>query len=186
MPTTDLRGHRVPTGTDFATRETLLELSKSINAIKTVATLGEADLYKTDLTDAGLAPSPTQPAFVWRSDAQQIHANIGGDWLSLTDPNTIIIGGQSYSPTSGRVGPFNAATWTASGSGYYTTVSPSMPFTPPPGWAFIFTFYSEGSGQSMWVGRASGSATSSPAVNLWKFASTASTNIYLVWQLVRI
>lgn len=74
MATSDVHGHRVPTGSDFAARKSLTDLSLSImGGPKSVGSLAAANQYVTDVTAAlsaaGLPPiSADNPVYVSRSD----------------------------------------------------------------------------------------------------------------------
>ncbi len=63
MSTTDARGHTVPSGTDQAARQALLDLSLSIPSVRTVASVTAATQHVASLVSAGLTPSPDSP--VW-------------------------------------------------------------------------------------------------------------------------
>lgn len=77
---TDARGHTVPTGSDFAQRKSLTDLSLSIPSIKSVASEAAATLYLATLSDAGITPSVANPVWVWRSDLTRLLINDGSAW----------------------------------------------------------------------------------------------------------
>lgn len=77
---TDARGHTVPTGSDFAQRKSLTDLSLSIPSIKSVASEAAATLYLATLSDAGITPSVANPVWVWRSDLMRLLINDGSAW----------------------------------------------------------------------------------------------------------
>ena len=83
MPTTDARGHKVPTGTDQARRQSLLDLSLSIPSIRTAKTQTEATQYVSALAASGVAVSPESPAFVNRTDLGVIMSWDGTSWLPV-------------------------------------------------------------------------------------------------------
>ncbi len=109
---TDVAGHTVPSGSDYAARKSLLDLSLTIpgTGIKTCASEAAANLYITNLkaalSTAGLpAISADNPAYVGRAD-------LGG---VLYRHN-----GTGWTPVPGYVGPWTpvtmAAGWTVSSS----------------------------------------------------------------------
>lgn len=64
MPTTDIRGHKVPLATDLASRQSLLDLSLSIGDIKTVTSQTAAQTYVNSLKSAGVSISADSPVYV--------------------------------------------------------------------------------------------------------------------------
>lgn len=92
MATSDVHGHRVPTGSDFAARKSLTDLSLSImGGPKSVSSLSAANLYVADVTSAlsvaGLPPiSADNPVYVSRKDlGGTIYMNDGSWWIPLGD-----------------------------------------------------------------------------------------------------
>lgn len=83
MPTTDARGHTVPTGSDQARRQSLLDLSLSIPSVRTAKTSAEAAQYVAALAAAGVVVSPEAPAFVNRTDLGVIMSWDGTSWLPV-------------------------------------------------------------------------------------------------------
>lgn len=88
---TDVAGHTVPSGSDYAARKSLLDLSLTVpgTGIKTCASEAAANLYISDLTAAlsaaGLPPiSAANPAYVARADT-------GGElWMHNGTRRTLI------------------------------------------------------------------------------------------------
>lgn len=60
----DARGHRVPSGTDLASRQSLLDLSLSIGDIKTVSSQSAAQTYVNGLKSAGVTASADNCIYV--------------------------------------------------------------------------------------------------------------------------
>ena len=85
---TDARGHTVPTGSDFAQRKSLTDLSLSIPSIKSVASEAAATLYLATLSDAGITPSVANPVWAWRSDTQALMRHDGTAWEWVTPRDT--------------------------------------------------------------------------------------------------
>ena len=91
MATSDVHGHRVPTGSDFAARKSLTDLSLSImGGPKSVGSLSAANLYVADVTAAlaaaGLPPiSADNALYVWRSDLGVIMRYDGSAWTEIVD-----------------------------------------------------------------------------------------------------
>ena len=81
---TDARGHTVPTGSDFAQRKSLTDLSLSIPSIKSVASKAAATLYLATLSDAGITPSVANPVWAWRSDTQALMRHDGAAWTRIS------------------------------------------------------------------------------------------------------
>ena len=94
MATSDVHGHRVPTGSDFAARKSLTDLSLSImGGPKSVGSLAAATLYVADVTAAlsaaGLPPiSADNGLYVWRSDTQALMRHDGAAWEWVTPRDT--------------------------------------------------------------------------------------------------
>lgn len=89
---TDVAGHTVPGGSDYAARKSLLDLSLTIpgTGIKTCASEAAANLYVTNLkaalSTAGLpAISADNPVYVRRSDRGLLMVSDGSSWRSLSD-----------------------------------------------------------------------------------------------------
>lgn len=64
MPLTDARGHTVPTATDLASRQALLDLSLSIGDIRTCSSMSQATSYVSSLAAAGVRASADRPVYV--------------------------------------------------------------------------------------------------------------------------
>ena len=104
---TDARGHTVPTGSDFAQRKSLTDLSLSIGDIKTCASEAAANLYVADVTAAlsaaGLPPiSAENPVYVSRSDlGGAFYRHDGSAWMALGDVDVSagIVGTGSWTVT---------------------------------------------------------------------------------------
>lgn len=80
MTIRDARGHTVPTGSDAARRQSLLDLSLSIPSIRSVASESEASQYVAQLRAAGITASDRDPAFVWRRDLGVLQVWNGTVW----------------------------------------------------------------------------------------------------------
>lgn len=80
MTIRDARGHTVPTGSDAARRQSILDLSMSIPSIRSVASESEASQYVAQLRAAGITPSDRDPAFVWRRDLGVLQVWNGTAW----------------------------------------------------------------------------------------------------------
>lgn len=80
MTIRDARGHTVPTGSDAARRQSLLDLSMSIPSIRSVASESEASQYVAQLRAAGITASDRDPAFVWRRDLGVLQVWNGTVW----------------------------------------------------------------------------------------------------------
>ena len=90
MSTADARGHRVPSGTDQASRQALLDLSLSIPSIKTVASQAARDLHVQALAAVGAGASPESPVFVYRTDIGVIQAWNGTSWRTVEPPRETV------------------------------------------------------------------------------------------------
>ena len=80
MSTTDARGHKVPEGTDPASRQSLLDLSLSIPSIVAVTSQTAAARYVAALAAAGVPVSEEHPVYVWRSDISAMLVWDGVKW----------------------------------------------------------------------------------------------------------
>ena len=80
MSYTDQRGHRVPSPTDPAQRQDLLDLSLSIPSYKACASETAAAQYVAALAGVGLTASPSQPVYVWRTDLNAVRVWDGRRW----------------------------------------------------------------------------------------------------------
>lgn len=80
MSYTDQRGHRVPSPTDPAQRQDLLDLSLSIPSYKACASETAAAQYVAALAGVGLTASPAQPVYVWRTDLNAVRVWDGRRW----------------------------------------------------------------------------------------------------------
>lgn len=76
----DQRGHKVPSPTDPARRQDLLDLSLSIPSYKACASETAASQYVAALAGVGLTASPAQPVYVWRTDLNAIRVWDGRRW----------------------------------------------------------------------------------------------------------
>ena len=90
---TDARGHTVPTGSDFAQRKSLTDLSLSIGDIETCSSEAAADLYVSTITSAlsaaGLPPiSAGNGLYVWRRDLRVLTRFDGAAWTDVTPRDT--------------------------------------------------------------------------------------------------
>lgn len=79
---TDARGHTIPTGSDFAARKSLTDLSLSIPSIYAAASQSAADLYRTTLPTP---PTVARPCYVWRSDWGVLTIYDGSRWMEVGD-----------------------------------------------------------------------------------------------------
>lgn len=113
MPTTNARGHVIPSASDTSvSRATIFqEFGESIRDIVPVANTTARSTLVSTLTTAGEAPSSTKPLFVYRHDAPGMHRiewTIDGTvWVPFT-------GVMSFASTAAR------DTWTTSNSAYLT------------------------------------------------------------------
>ncbi|MDO4243812.1 MAG: hypothetical protein Q4C85_08675 [Actinomyces sp.] len=85
MTITDARGHRVPEGTDQASRQSLLDLSLSIPSVATAGSLNAANQLVRALTDAGIPPSPSSVLTVRRTDIGATAHWDGSAWAYAPD-----------------------------------------------------------------------------------------------------
>lgn len=76
----DQRGHKVPSPTDPARRQDLLDLSLSIPSYKACASETAASQYVAALAGVGLTASPSQPVYVWRTDLDAVRVWDGRRW----------------------------------------------------------------------------------------------------------
>lgn len=76
----DQRGHKVPSPTDPARRQDLLDLSLSIPSYKACASETAASQYVAALAGVGLTASPAQPVYVWRTDLNAVRVWDGHRW----------------------------------------------------------------------------------------------------------
>lgn len=76
----DQRGHKVPSPTDPARRQDLLDLSLSIPSYKACASETAAAQYVAVLAGVGLTASPAQPVYVWRTDLNAVRVWDGRRW----------------------------------------------------------------------------------------------------------
>lgn len=89
MPTTNARGHVIPTGTEASfNRNTIFSsFGNSIRDIVPVANTTARTSLVTALTNAGQGPSATRPLVVYRNDAPGLHRHEyttdGTVWLPL-------------------------------------------------------------------------------------------------------
>lgn len=79
---TDARGHTIPTGSDFAARKSLTDLSLSIPSIYSAASQSAADLYRASLPTP---PTVAAPCYVWRSDWGVLTIHDGSRWMEVGD-----------------------------------------------------------------------------------------------------
>lgn len=100
MSTTDARGHKIPEGTDPASRQSLLDLSLSIPSVATAGSLSAANEHVARLRQAGITATADAPVIVWRSDVNVLTAWDGKNWIinrgiKVTAPyNTLPVGRQ--------------------------------------------------------------------------------------------
>lgn len=123
MSTADARGHRIPSGTDQASRQALLDLSLSIPSIKAVASQAAGDLHVQALAAVGVNASPESPVFTYRTDIGVIQAWNGSSWRTvepprLTDSPTMSSGWSNSKLTMSRAGGIVTLTGTAARTGY--------------------------------------------------------------------
>ena len=78
MPSIDVRGHQVPNGSEPASRQSILEFSRSVPSVKACASEAAAIQHVAALKAAGVKISEVYPVFVWRTD---IHALLVWDGL---------------------------------------------------------------------------------------------------------
>lgn len=87
---TDARGHKIPSGADFASRKSLTDLSLSIPSIKTCTSEAMENLHLSDLAAAGITPSAALPVYTRRTDLQGagsggvIRMHDGTGWRDIT------------------------------------------------------------------------------------------------------
>ena len=81
---TDARGHTVPTGSDFAQRKSITDLSLSVPSIKSCASLSAATLHLTDLANKSIKPSVAAPVYVYRSDLNALMVHDGATWTRIS------------------------------------------------------------------------------------------------------
>lgn len=101
---TDARGHTVPTGSDFAARKSLTDLSLSISDIPARASAAAMGLLISDLAGAGVAPSASRPVYCYRSDVGTLYATTDGSTWTQVTPGVCNAGSvspvSSWSPSS--------------------------------------------------------------------------------------
>ena len=158
MATSDVHGHRVPTGSDFAARKSLTDLSLSImGGPKSVGSLAAANLYVTDVTAAlsaaGLSPiSADNPVYVSRADlGGALYRHNGATWLPVLgyDSGWVDIWTSGSEFVRARVTDrtlWVRASKTATGSGW--TCPNLLPAEMRPTWTsnYVYALITEGSG----------------------------------------
>ena len=72
MPSIDVRGHLVPNGSEPASRQSLLELSRSVPSVKACASEAAAIQHVNALKTAGVKITEDSPVFVWRTDIKAL------------------------------------------------------------------------------------------------------------------
>lgn len=80
MSTLDARKHRVPEGTDPASRQSLLDLSLSIPSVATAGSLTEANQHVQALARSGITATQPAPIHVWRYDLGSLTVWDGSAW----------------------------------------------------------------------------------------------------------
>lgn len=80
MPSKDIRGHKVPSGTDPAARQSILDLSLSVPSVKTCASEAAANQHVSALAAAGVRATASEPVYVWRSDLSSMLVWDGRKW----------------------------------------------------------------------------------------------------------
>lgn len=101
------------------------------------------------------------------------------------DPNTVVVGGESYR-RSGVISR-SVATTTSSPPGYIGNTTLTMPFTPPAGWFFHVVYMNTQSnvGYTAWLGYVTGAATASVTCRIiGNISGTA--NGFFLWELRRL
>lgn len=142
---TDARGHTVPTGSDFAARKSLTDLSLSISDIPARASSAAMGLLISDLAGAGITPSASEPIYCYRTDLAALLATADGStWTQLTPgvcdlAGTRVPGVSSWSASSlnlFRLGPivFCEGIIKTSGTISAGTATNSSILVVPTGW----------------------------------------------------
>lgn len=80
MPSFDVRGHLVPNGSEPASRQSLLDFSRSIPSLKACASSAAATQYVNSLKAAGVKATDANPVFVWRTDLKALLVWDGLNW----------------------------------------------------------------------------------------------------------
>lgn len=157
MATSDVHGHRVPTGSDFAARKSLTDLSLSImGGPKSVGSLAAANQYVTDVTAAlsaaGLPPiSANNPVYVSRTDLQALQVHDGSSWRPVLGRDTGWVDVWTSGAESVRARVIDRTLWvrafkTATGSGW--TCPNLLPAGMRINWAsdYVYALITDGSG----------------------------------------
>lgn len=113
MPTTNKRGHVIPTGAETSVnRATIFETyGNSIRDVVPVASVTARTQLVSDLSGVGQAPSATKPLYVWRADAPGLHR------IEATSDGTVWVpasGVLQFASTGAR------DTWTTANGGLLT------------------------------------------------------------------
>lgn len=80
MPSIDVRGHLVPNGSEPASRQSLLDFSRSVPSVKACASEAEAVQHINALKAAGVKITEDNPVFVWRTDIKALLVWDGLHW----------------------------------------------------------------------------------------------------------
>lgn len=138
MSTTDVRGHKVPEGTDPAARQSLLDLSLSIPSIIAVTSQTAAARYVAALAAAGVPVSEEHPAYVWRSDISAMLVWDGTKWagtggLTIETQQVGDTGLPYAAPAPNEImliktGRLSSSTTNQFGNGYLPAVKFQAPF----------------------------------------------------------
>ena len=84
MPSIDVRGHLVPNGSEPASRQSLLELSRSVPSVKACASEAAAIQHVNALKTAGVKITEDSPVFVWRTDIKALLVWDGLRWAGTS------------------------------------------------------------------------------------------------------
>ncbi len=148
---TDARGHTVPTGSDFAARKSITDLSLSIPSIYSAASQSAADLYRTSLPTP---PTVAAPCYVWRSDLSGIQVHDGSGWAPVLGRDTGWVTVYDVSATATvRARTLDRTLWVRAvvqgiSSGW--TCPNKLPVEMRPQWAgsYVYVLIAEGSGSN--------------------------------------
>lgn len=146
---------------------------------ETVPTFLAADTAALAALKTKHSPSPIKPVRAYDQAAKQFKICLGGAWL--VEDEVTIVDGVGYANRGhvdvlvNTVGGNTAVYWE-------TDKTVTMPFTPPPGYYFVFTGVKSPAAM-MTISNHSGETTSTPKVNISTNVARTDYDARLYWEL---